>query len=109
MLVSGPCEAAGECRPLQASGPCVGISPAARYRDEQCILRSPARLFVFSDGTYEITRPDGSMLEFSAFTEMLARPVRDGQSELDRLLDYAREVHGPGVLEDDFTIIKMAL
>ena len=109
ILVSGPCEAVGDGRQLQASGPCVGISPAARYQDEQCILQSPARLFVFSDGTYEISRPDGSMLEFSAFIEILARPVRDGQSELDNLLDYARDAHGPGVLEDDFTIIKMAL
>jgi len=109
LLVSGPPEAGGDARPLQASGPCVGISPAALYRDAQCILRSPARLFVFSDGTYEIARPDGSMLEFSAFTEILARPIRDGQSELDRLLDFARDAHGPGALEDDFTIIKMGL
>ena len=49
------------------------------------------------------------MLEFAAFTEILARPVHDGHSELDSLLDYARDVHGPGVLEDDFTIIKMTL
>ena len=109
MLVTGACEAGGEGRPLQATGPCLGISPTARYRDEQCTLPSPARLFVFSDGTYEIHRPDGTMVEFTAFTEILTRPVRDGQSELDSLLDYARDVHGPGVLEDDFTIIKMTL
>lgn len=109
MLVSGPREAAGDCRPLKASGPCIGISPVARYGDEHCSLRSPARLFVFSDGTYEITRPDGSMLAFADFAEVLAQPVRDGQSELDRLLDFAREMHGPGVLEDDFTVIEMAL
>jgi serine phosphatase RsbU (regulator of sigma subunit) len=109
MLVSGTREAPGECRALKASGPCIGLSPAARYGDEQCILRSPGRLFVFSDGTYEITRPDGSMLAFSAFTDVLAQPVRDGQSELDRLLDFAREMHGPGVLEDDFTVIEMVL
>jgi serine phosphatase RsbU (regulator of sigma subunit) len=109
MLVSGAREAAGECRILKASGPSIGISPAARYADEHCSLQSPARLFVFSDGTYEITRPDGSMLAFSDLAEALARPVRDGESELDRLLDFAREVHGPGALEDDFTIIEMAL
>ncbi|MDM0074751.1 SpoIIE family protein phosphatase [Variovorax sp. J2P1-59] len=109
ILVSGPCDATGDGRPLPASGPCVGISPGARYQDEQCMLPSPARLYVFSDGAYEITRPDGSMLDYAAFTERLARPVREGQSELDGLLDYARDVHGPGALEDDFTIIRMAL
>jgi serine phosphatase RsbU (regulator of sigma subunit) len=109
LLVSGPREAGGTGRPLQASGPCVGMSPAARYKDEQCILESPSRLFVFSDGTYEIRRPDGSMVAFSDFTDVLTQPIRNGQSELDNLLSFAREVHGPGVLEDDFTILKMAL
>jgi sigma-B regulation protein RsbU (phosphoserine phosphatase) len=109
MLVSGTREAPGECRALKASGPCVGLSPAARYGDEQCVLRSPARLYVFSDGTYEITRPDGAMLAFSEFTEMISSPVPGEQSELDRLLEFARETHGPGALEDDFTIIEMTL
>ena len=69
----------------------------------------PARLYVFSDGTYEVGRPDGSMLEFSALAEALAQPVAAGASELDRLLDCARDAHGPGVLEDDFTILRLAL
>ncbi|HEY2254775.1 MAG TPA: SpoIIE family protein phosphatase [Variovorax sp.] len=101
--------ASGEASSLPASGPCIGLSPAARFQEQQCTLQSPARLFVFSDGTYEITRPDGSMMEFSAMAEILARPIRDGQSELDALLAYARDAHGPGVLEDDFTIMKMVL
>jgi predicted ATPase len=49
------------------------------------------------------------MLEFSALAEALTQPVADGASELDRLLDCARDAHGPGVLEDDFTILKMTL
>ena len=49
------------------------------------------------------------MLAFSDFAEVLARPVPEGQSELDRLLDFARDMHGPGVLEDDFTIIAGAV
>jgi serine phosphatase RsbU (regulator of sigma subunit) len=109
LLVSGPCEAAGEARPLPASGPCIGMTPAARYQEERCVLPSPARLYVFSDGTYEVGRPDGSMLEFSALAEALAQPVAAGASELDRLLDCARDAHGPGVLEDDFTILRLAL
>ncbi|MEJ8847899.1 PP2C family protein-serine/threonine phosphatase [Variovorax rhizosphaerae] len=109
IAVSGHGEALGEARPLPASGTCIGLSPAARFQEQQCVLQSPARLFVFSDGAYEITRPDGSMLAFSEFAEILAQPVPNGKSELDSLLDFARESHGPGALEDDFTIIKLAL
>ncbi|WP_431275577.1 PP2C family protein-serine/threonine phosphatase [Variovorax ureilyticus] len=109
LLVNGPAGCACEGHSLPAGGPCIGIMPAARYQEEACTLRSPARLFVFSDGTYEITRPDGSMQPFSAMSDLLARPVAEGHSELDALLELAREAHGPGALDDDFTIIRMAL
>ncbi|OUM02252.1 PP2C family protein-serine/threonine phosphatase [Variovorax sp. JS1663] len=105
-VAGGPWE---DGRPLPASGPCIGLSPAARYQEERCTLGPPARLYVFSDGTYEVARPDGSMMEFAAMAKILARPAGAGLSELDSLLAYARDVHGPGVLEDDFTIIKVAL
>ena len=40
---------------MPASGPCIGLATAARYQEQECTLQSPARLFVFSDGTYEIS------------------------------------------------------
>ncbi|MBO9512841.1 MAG: SpoIIE family protein phosphatase [Variovorax sp.] len=109
LLVSGPRDAGGDGRALPASGPCIGILPAASYQEEVCMLQPPARLFVFSDGTYEITAPDGAMQTFSAMSDILTRPAGPGRSELDELLDHAREVHGPGALDDDFTIIRVAL
>lgn len=109
ILLSGPSDARCEARALEASGPCIGIMPLARYAQAQCVLNSPARLFVFSDGAYEIGRADGSMLDVSDLVQTLAQPVASGQSELDHVLQVARDAHGPGALEDDFTIIKMAL
>ena len=72
-------------------------------------MPSPSRLFLFSDGAYEVRRPDGSMLDFDEFLEALARPAAPGVSELDRLLDFVREVHGSSGLEDDFSIVKLEL
>ncbi|MBS0451742.1 MAG: SpoIIE family protein phosphatase [Proteobacteria bacterium] len=109
ILLSGP--AGGDCaaKALEGSGPCIGIVPMARYGQAQCTIGSPARLFVFSDGAYEIARPDGSMLDLPELMQTLAQPLEPGQSELDHVLRVAREVHGPGALEDDFTILKLTL
>jgi len=109
ILVSGPSRARGDAYPLQAKGPPVGMLPIARYRCEERVLYSPARLFLFSDGVYEIHRPDGSMLEESAFEEVLTRAVPGGKSELEELLHFARAAHGSEVLEDDFSIVKMTI
>jgi serine phosphatase RsbU (regulator of sigma subunit) len=94
---------------LKARGPAVGMAPVARYKSETFDIESPARLYLFSDGVYEISRPDGSMLEFKTFTKILAQPPCNGDSELDALLDFARTTHGQETLEDDFSIVKLEL
>ena len=99
----------GQARTLDAAGPCIGILPMARFAQVECRLELPARLFVFSDGAYEIGRPDGSMMELPDLMRTLSQPLAAGQSELDHVLQVAREAHGPGALEDDFTILKIAL
>lgn len=109
IVVSGAPGAACEARTLEGSGPCIGIMPMARYAQAESTLVTPARLFVFSDGAYEIARPGGGMLAIPDLMQTLAQPLADGQSELDHVLQVAREAHGPGALEDDFTIIKVAL
>jgi serine phosphatase RsbU (regulator of sigma subunit) len=109
MVVSGPNEARGDVVSLRAQGPPVGLSASARYRSEECRLAGPARLFVFSDGVYEISSTDGSMLGAAAFAEMLARPAPPGASQLTELLRLVREVRGNNVLEDDFSIIRISI
>ncbi len=109
ILVTGVPEAPGRIEQLGGPGPSVGISPTATYGVQERLVPSPSRLFLFSDGTFEIGRPDGSMLAFDEFVELLAQPGTVGESELDRMLDFARAQHGPGPLEDDFSIVKLEL
>ena len=109
LLVNGPPREAGEARRLWAQGLILGMLPTTRYVSEECTLVAPTRLFVFSDGVYEIQGPDDSMPPFEAFEEVLTRPAQDGRSELDELLRFAQDVRGTRLLEDDFSILKLTL
>src|SRR5580692_2488590 len=66
IVVSGAREQRGKAESLSAEGCPVGILPDFPYASYECTLASPARLFLFSDGVYEIPRPDGTLLEFEA-------------------------------------------
>ena len=77
------------------------------YETRTCPLDGATRLFLFSDGVFEIGRPDGSMLETEAFQHALCSP--HVTHSLDSLLAFVREVHGEEVLEDDFSIVKLDL
>jgi serine phosphatase RsbU (regulator of sigma subunit) len=98
-----------EPKALRSHGPPVGLSPTARYRAEECTLPARSRLFIFSDGVYEISSRDGSMLEWQAFQDVLTQRAQNGESALDRLLRFDREFRGDDTLEDDFSILEMTI
>ena len=109
IVVSGSREQRGKAKSLPAVGCPVGIVPDAEYERQECTLAGPARLFLFSDGAYEIMRPDGTLLEFEAFEEVLTRAVPEGASELKELLHFVQDFNGSKNLDDDFSIIKMTI
>jgi phosphoserine phosphatase RsbU/P len=109
ILVRGAGEQRGKAEPLPGVGCPVGILPDFLYESNECTLAGPARLFLFSDGAYEIQQPDGTMLESEAFEEVLTRAVPEGSSELQELLRFVRDFHGSEDLDDDFSIIKITI
>ena len=87
----------------------LGIASGVRYPSQECTVPASSRLFLLSDGKFEIRIPDGSMLQFSEFLDALAEPIAGNESELDRLLEFVRRMQGlqvPGPLEDDFSMVK---
>jgi len=106
LLLHGRRGNVGQIEQLQSIGPILGIESEVIYRSQKCTVPFPSRLFLFSDGAYEIQKSDGTMLKFSEFLDVLVRPLAENKSELDYVLEFVRGVHGPGPLEDDFSMVK---
>jgi len=107
IIVTAAGSAAVEARELPAKGPALGMLPLARYQSQTCVLPLSMQLFLFSDGTFEIGRPDGSMLEYEAFQQALCRLAGDRSAPLEDLLAFVRRTHGQDTLEDDFSIVRL--
>ena len=91
---------------LRAPGMLVGAMPDMVYRSETFEVRSGDRLFVLCDGTYEIKRVDGTMIEFADFTRFMREHGLQPDG-LGRLLNWVRELRGGQPLEDDFSIVRV--
>lgn len=65
----------GRTERLEEHGPSIGIVPEPTYCRQDCSLSFPSRLYLFSDGAYEIRKADGSMLSFEEFLDVMIRPV----------------------------------
>ena len=91
---------------LKGGGMILGGMSGANYRTFERQLPEPSTLYVVSDGTFEITRPDGSMWTTEEFHAFLAAPARTAESDLERLFAHVKNLRGPGPLDDDFSIVR---
>ncbi len=66
-----------------------------------------SRIFLFSDGAFEITRQDGTQQMLADFQPVLRAAPEPGVSEAERLLRAARAVNGMGPFEDDVSILVL--
>ena len=108
LLVPSGAGSAAEIKLLRATEPVLGVLAGIKFTQHEFPVPRGARLFLITDGAFEIKKVDGSMLEFEEFIELLAA-VPAGGAELDRLVAVLRSLHGPGALEDDLSIVRFEL
>ena len=109
LVAPGPVASAAIVEPLKAAGMILGGMEGMVYRTVTRAIPSPARLYIVSDGTFEIQRGDGTMWPETEFHAFFARPFGPGESDLDALLGHVKGLHGPGPLDDDFSIVRFDL
>jgi serine phosphatase RsbU (regulator of sigma subunit) len=100
--------ATGETQPLllPATGSIMGIAPGARYPAIATPIERDARLYIFSDGVWELRRERQTVWSLSAcITEISS--LKD--NVMDSLIARARELRGTTHLDDDFSIIEACL
>ncbi len=92
---------------LKTPGLIVGGMPDTEFQVDKITLEKPSKLYVFSDGVYEIERADGTVYPLEDFIKTLGEPSKAGEEDLERILREARTLNGPGPFADDFSIIEL--
>ena len=95
-------------RLLESDGPLVGAVEGLEFTAAETTVPAWSRLFAYSDGAFEIARPDGSMWGFDEFVTELSRPLAAGDSSrIDRVLGQIRRLSGRDDLGDDFAMVEI--
>jgi sigma-B regulation protein RsbU (phosphoserine phosphatase) len=85
----------------------VGGMDGTDYVKDKCKILDGNTLYIFSDGVYEVEKPDGTNWHFNEFVNFIKKVKTDGQAVMDRLYDYVRRKGKSDNLEDDFTIVEV--
>lgn len=100
---------AGRAEPeaLWLRGPAIGMLPFGKWGVGSVQVPAGAKLFVFSDGAFEILTVDGGQWAIEDFKELLKQPEKPGLPEPQRLYEAVRAVCRPGPLDDDFSVLML--
>ncbi len=93
--------------PLGTPGLMIGADDESEFTHAHHVLPPACRLYLFSDGAFEVSRPDETPWGFESFTSRLGVSGHEGLPELDSLRRAAQEAQGgKELLPDDFSILK---
>jgi serine phosphatase RsbU (regulator of sigma subunit) len=96
-------------RELRTRAPAIGMVPGAAYFPAEETLEPGARLYLYSDGAYEVYVTPEALWTLSEFKEVVAGPTVPHLGEADRLEREVRRRSITPALEDDFSLVVFTL
>jgi serine phosphatase RsbU (regulator of sigma subunit) len=95
----------GSVQQLKVRGVAIGLAEGVSYECGQVSIPRASRLYLLSDGTFEVQKPDGTLLATRELAEFLQH-APPGSQDMDDWLRHLRQLRGAAVLEDDFSIAR---
>ena len=98
-----------EIRELRTPNLFVGGLDGIDFEYDQIEIKPAARLYVFSDGVYEIMNENGTCWGFDDLKAYLGDSGDRDKSTMDDLWTHVRQIAGSETLEDDFSVLEIRI
>jgi len=95
----------GSTTVLAAKGPVIGAMPGVMFKSGEAEIPPGARLFVFSDGAYEIQQHDGSIMTHDDLRSLLARAPKENAPAW--VIEQLRAINSQPVFDDDVSLVEL--
>jgi sigma-B regulation protein RsbU (phosphoserine phosphatase) len=83
----------------------IGVAPGESFRGAGHTVGPRGRLYLFSDGVFEVEKPDGSMMQRSELTDYLREATEPPGPE--EVWGFVQQVAGSKPLKDDFSLVEV--
>lgn len=85
----------------------VGTMPGLPFKDKTTSIGLNDRLYVYSDGVYEVQYQDGREMTLEDFMPLLSQPLNAGPNGLREIRDTVAAIQQSDIFEDDFSLVEV--
>jgi phosphoserine phosphatase RsbU/P len=107
ILFSGANRDSSRSLRLKVPGPAVGALPDATFDTGRVQLEPFSQLYLFSDGVYELVKPDGSVLSLDEFVDHLNTRTRDPAAGPQTTVAFAESIQRTKTFSDDLSLLEL--
>ena len=91
---------------LKTAGLPIGMMPDINYPQHICEVDTSSRLYLFSDGVYEITQPDQSIWGLNSLIDTLIH-TPSNQPRLEHILNCVKDAANGQPFDDDLSLLEI--
>lgn len=92
---------------LKTSGLPIGMMPDMKYQEHICEIDTSSRLYLFSDGVYEVTQDDQTIWGFNSLIDTFIHTPCDQRSRIEHILDCVKAASNNRPFEDDLSLLEV--
>jgi len=92
---------------LNADGLIIGGLPGQEYEKVKISIKEFTRLYIYSDGIYEVTRPDGSMLKLDDFIKIVSKLSDKDDISPREIIEEIRRIQDSDMFDDDVSLMEV--
>jgi sigma-B regulation protein RsbU (phosphoserine phosphatase) len=85
----------------------IGTYDGNTFEEGASLIPEGAKLYIYSDGLYEIQTRDGSELEFTVFLEELQKPERVPGRKVHEVFETMAGLQGRAHFDDDVSMVEL--
>jgi len=96
-----------ETVPLNLSGLIIGGLPGQKYKKSTFELEPYTKLYIYSDGIYEVPKTEGGMLQLNDFIDVVGRLSEKGDASPGGIISAMRDIQNRETFEDDVSLLQI--
>lgn len=102
-LVSSP----NGVRQLDSDGMMIGVVPDYEVENSKTALEPGDKVYLYSDGVYEIEKSDGKIWGHDAFVEAMS--IRTDEPRIEQIRRVTQAIRGGDQYADDYSIVEIEI
>lgn len=107
ILLSKTFSGSSSAQRLKTAGVAIGLFPDMEYVEQHCFIEPHSILYIFSDGIYEISQPQGGVWGLEQFVEVLVNQEKATSSDVEQVLQKICSLHSIKSFEDDCSLLQV--